>query len=147
MVRSRELSPAKRAQMEILHSQKISNRKIAAILYVSHSAVTKDLARIKELGSRKSRTRVGRPQKTSVAADRLIRRTAIAHPTWSSSTIQAEVRSPVSTRTVRRRLLVDFKLPSRRQTDPPKKSNLARKILRNVWCSVRSTETGPKKNG
>lgn len=133
MVRSLELSPAKRAQMEILHRQKMSHRKIAAILHVSHSAVTKGLARIKELGSRKSRTRVGRPRKTSVAADRLIRRAAIAHPTWSSSTIQAEVRSPVSTRTVRRRLLVDFNLPSRR---PAKKAKLSKKNIKDrlVFC-------------
>jgi transposase len=127
MVRGREISAEKRAQIQILHSQKMSHREIARILSISQSAVTRGLARIKQLGSLKSRGRVGRPRATSAAADRLIHRAAVAHPTWSSSNIKANVRSPVSTRTVRRRLLVDFQLPSRR---PAKKAKLSRKNIR-----------------
>ena len=53
MVRSKEISTEKRAQMEVLDEQRLSHRKIAAILNISHSAVTKGLQRMKELGSYK----------------------------------------------------------------------------------------------
>ena len=62
MVRGRELSAEKRAQMMILHKQKLSHRRIAEILNVSKSSIAKGLQRAKELGNPKSRTRTGRPR-------------------------------------------------------------------------------------
>jgi transposase len=126
-VRHRELSPRKRAQIQILHQQNMSHRRIARILHISQSAVTKGIARSKELHSLSSRKRGGRPRATSAATDRLIHRSAVAHPTWSSVTINANVESGVSARTVRRRLLVDFQLPSRR---PAKKAKLTKKNIK-----------------
>lgn len=133
MGKGAETSPGKRAQMQILHSQNLSHRKIAQILHVSQSAVTRGLSRMKQLGSRKSRKRTGRPRATSKTMDRLIHRAAVAHPTWSSSSICADMQSPLSTRTVRRRLLVDFNLPSRR---PAKKAKLSKKNIKDrlVFC-------------
>ena len=113
--------------------QNMSHSKIAQSVGVSRSAVTKSLSRMKQLGSLKSRTRTGRPRVTSATTDRLIRRAAVAHPTWSSSTIRAHMPTRVSTRTVRRRLLVDFNLPSRR---PAKQAKLGKKNIKDrlVFC-------------
>jgi transposase len=144
MVRGNEIPNEKRAQIQILYDQNMSQRKIAAILKVSQSAVSRAIARMKQLGTTKSRKRTGRPRRTSASTDRMIRRSAVAHPTWSSSHIRAAVRSPVitgtpvrppvSTRTVRRRLLVDFKLPSRR---PAKKAKLSKKNIKDrlAFCT------------
>ena len=120
MNRKQELYMEEMAQMKIFHSQNMFHRKVADVLQVSHSAVTKELLRMKKLDSLKSITRVGRPRKTSAATDRWIHRAAVAHQTFSWSTIKAEVRPQVSTRTVQRRLLVNF---SCHHEDLPRRSS------------------------
>ena len=85
------------------------------------------MARARELGTTKSRRRTGRPRSTTATTDRLIHRAATADPTASSAQIAASMQSPPSARTIRRRLLVDFQLSSRR---PAKKAKLSRKNIR-----------------
>ena len=113
--------------MKILAAQNMSHREIANILNVSKSAVTRGLARIKEVGSLRSRIRSGRPRVTTPASDRLIRRASVANPSWSSKRIALELRPVPSSRTVRRRLLTEFKLPSRK---PARKSRLSKKNIK-----------------
>ena len=125
--KSRELSSEKRAQIKILSEQKYSHTKIATKLNISQSTVTRALARIKETGDFKSRKRSGRPRCPTSAADSLIRRTSMAHPTWSSRQIALEILPMPSARTVRKRLTDEFKLPSWK---PAKKSNLSKKNIK-----------------
>lgn len=67
-----------------------------------------------------------------------------ADPTLSSAAIAAQLPSPATSRTVRRRLLSDFDLPSRR---PARKANLSAKTSKTVWPSVANTKTGEKNTG
>lgn len=127
MTRGKEITPRKRAQMVILQKQKLSHRRIAEILGISKGAVTYGLTRARELDSTKSRRRSGRPRSTTATTDRLIHRAATANPTWSSAQIASTMQTPPSARTIRRRLFVDFKLPSRR---PAKKAKLSRKNIK-----------------
>ena len=140
MVRSRNLSSDKRAQIQALHDQGMSQRQISTVLKVSQSVVCKTMTRITELGSFKSRNRSGRPRVTSPLTERKIRRAAVANPSWSAKTIAIETRTRASIRTVRRRLLVDFNLPSRR---PAKKSLLSAKNIRDriQFCKLHKNWT------
>ena len=144
MGKASDLSLEKRAQLKILAVQDKSHRDIANILNVSKSAVTRGLAKMKELGSLKSRNRSGRPRVTTAASDRLIRCAAVANPSSSSKRIALELQpvtvGRLSPRTVRRRLLTNFKLPSRK---PAKKSRLSKK---NVKDCMKYTGTGPSLN-
>ena len=61
----------------------------------------------------------GRPRKTSRRDDVIIRRMAVKNPVITSNEIAAEVPYGVSARTIRRRLLNDFKLSFRRPAKKP----------------------------
>jgi transposase len=127
MPKTRELSKEQRAQIKILINQQMSTRKIANIMNVSQSTVVYTMQRYKEKQSSTPRKRSGRPRITSAGSDRKIHRAAIKNPTLSSFVISAEIGCRASARTVRRRLLDDFNLPSRR---PAKKARLSAKNIR-----------------
>lgn len=120
MGKAKDTSPTKRAQIKILHEQKLSHREIAKRLGLAQSTVTRAIARISQLKCYKSHVRAGRPRITSPRTDRKIRRAAVSHPTWSSSQISAQQRTTVSLRTVRRRLVTEFNLASRRPARKPR---------------------------
>ena len=143
MVRGKELSSAVRAQIMVLHGEKFTQTKIAGVLKISVSTVSKTIARAKQLGSLQSRTRSGRPRATSTTTDRLIHRTAVAHPTWSSAEIGARISAEVSPRTISRRLRTDFGLSSYK---PARKAKLSPKNI-TEFHSVKSTKIGLKKCG
>ena len=98
--RARKISAEKRAQMVILHRQKMSHRKIAEVLRISKTALRTGLARATKLGTIKVRKRSYRFWKTSVTTDYLIRGTAVAHPIWSTSQILAKTTAEIRIRTV-----------------------------------------------
>lgn len=127
MSKKSELSLAQRAQIKILSQKKISTRKISNIMNISQTAVVYSLRRLREKQTLSPRKRPGRPRITSATTDRQIRRAAVKNPTWSSTSIAVETKCKASTRTVRRRLLEDFKLPSRR---PAKKARLSTKNVK-----------------
>lgn len=135
MGKSKDISPTKRAQISILHDQNMSYSEIAKRLHIAKSTVCRAIARIGELKSYKSRKRSGRPRITSPRTDRKVRRVATEHPTWSSMQIALETRSTVSSRTVRRRLLTEFNLASRR---PARKPRLTAKNIKDRlrFCRV-----------
>lgn len=127
MPTTRELSLAQCAQIRILSKQKYSIRRISDIMKVSKSTVGYTLKRIAEKNSLSPRKRSGRPRVTSPLTERKIRRAAVKNPTLSSTSIVTETGCRASSRTVRRRLLVDFNLVSRR---PARKSILSAKNIR-----------------
>lgn len=136
MGRVKETSAEKRAQIDILHQEGYSQRIIAARMGVSLSCVSKTLKRIKEMNNFQSRKRSGRPKKTTVQTDRLIRRLCVSHPFASSSEIRANLPSDslniCSTSTIRRRLIKS----GLRAYKPAKKPFLSRKniIDRLAFC-------------
>ena len=134
MAKTRELSLAQRAQIKILDQQKLSTRKISSIMNIPHTTVAYTLRRISEKQSLSPRKRSGRPRTTSATTDRQLHRIAVQHPTWSSTAIAAQVGTRVSARTVRRRLVDDFNLPSRR---PARKSRLSAKNIRDRMAFCR----------
>jgi len=125
MVRSKELTSEKRAQIVILHKERQSSRTIAKKLSVSQTAVVKALKRFEEQKDFKSRSRSGRPKLTSVRMDIAIVKAAKFSPRASASAIQARLpaseRGKPSTRTIRRRLF-DAGLKSYRPARKPKLS-------------------------
>jgi len=127
MPKTRELSTAQRAQIKILSEQKYSIRRISDVLKISKSTVGYTLKRIAEKKSLSPRKRSGRPRVTSPLTDRKIRRAVVKNPTLSSTSVAAGTGFRASSRAVRRRLLVDFNLPSRR---PAKKSSLSAKNIK-----------------
>lgn len=127
MSKSCELSLAQRAQIKILSEQKYSIRRISDVMKIPKSTIGYTLKRIAEKKSLSPRKRSGRPRVTSPLTERKIRRAAVKNPTLSSTSIVAQTGCRASSRTVRRRLLVDFKLASRR---PARKSNLSAKNIK-----------------
>lgn len=127
MGRCKDITPRKCSQIVVLEKQKLSHSEIAAALKVSKSTVTRVLAKNQKIGTPRAR-RPGRTSRvTSAATDRLIHRMVVANPTLSSTAIAAQLPTPVSSRTVRRRLFKDFNLRSRR---PAKKAKLSAKNVR-----------------
>lgn len=98
--RARKVSAEKRAQMVILHRQKMSHSNIAEVLRISKTALRTGLARATELGPIKARKRSYRSWKTSVTPDYLTRSTVVAHPIWFTSQILANTTAEIRTRTV-----------------------------------------------
>ena len=96
---------------------------------ISKSAVGYTLKCIAEKKSFSPRKRSGLPRVMSPLTVHTIRREAVKNPTLSSTSIVAQTGCRASSRTVRRRLLVDFKLASRR---PAKKSTLSAKNIRDT---------------
>ena len=115
MPKTRELSVAQRAQIKILSEQKYSIRRICDVMKIPKSTVGYTLQRIAEKGTLSPRKRSGRPRVTSPWTERKIRRAAVKNPTLSSTSIIVDTGCKASSRTVRRRLLVDFNLASRRK--------------------------------
>lgn len=122
MGRQRDLSSEKRAQIEVLSKEGLSQRSIATRLKVSQSAVSRTLTRLSEKGDYDSRRRCGRPTITSLHGDRAIRRAAVANPFISSGEVRANL-APVipniSARTIRRRLSDKFGLKSHKPSRKP----------------------------
>jgi hypothetical protein len=127
MPKTRELSVAQRAQIKILSEQKYSIRRISDVMKIPKSTVGYTLQRIAEKETLSPRKRSGRPRVTSPLTERKIRRTAVKNPTLSSTSIMVDTGCKASSRTVRRRLLVDFNLASRR---PARKSILSAKNIK-----------------
>lgn len=128
-MRRNEISVAVRAQAEILAKNGLSQREIANQFNISLSSVSKTLRRIREEGHYRSRKRTGRPLKTSDTTNRLIRRIVVSNPSATSSEIASRLPDGIciSTRTIRRRLQLTFRLQAYK---PAKKPRLSEKNRR-----------------
>jgi transposase len=121
-----ELSQTKRAQIVALCECGMKQVDVSKQLGVSKQVVSLTIRRFKETKSFQSKSRSGRPRKTTPATDRMIRRLAVANPSVSSKAIASSLPTPVSSRLVRRRLHDEFDLKSYR---PAKKPLLSRKNI------------------
>lgn len=124
MGRRKDILPTMVSQIVLLHEQGFTQKAISQRFGISRIAVQQRLARYHQTGSYTSARRSGRPRSTSLATDRVIRRIAVADPTASSSFIAAQLpeETPVSCRTVRRRLQKDFGLRAYRPACTPRLS-------------------------
>ena len=123
MGKKKSLTEVQRAQIVILH-EGVSKRQIAARLSISktgvHQAITKHVSE----GIFCDRKRSGRPRKTSIRDDNLIRRIVVRSPTSSTKKLQAALLrkgTRVTQMTISRRLSREFNLKSYK---PARKSRL-----------------------
>ena len=140
-----ELSPKKRGIIAALYEQGLVQREISQKLGCSLSTVSRTLKRHKEDPQLNftSKMRSGRPRATTSRTDKLIGRISHANPRLSANEISKEIfiEKKVSDRTVRRRLLVDFKMKA---CKPAKKPFLSLKNLkdRKTFCQRYKNWTG-----
>ena len=125
MVRGKEISSTKRAQIHLLVDEGYTYRAIATRMGDAVSSVSRTVARQKELNNYFSRSRSGRPKVTTAQTDRLIRRYVVKQPFAASSEVKADIGATgckISTRTIRRRLQINFGLLSRKPALKPRLS-------------------------
>ena len=123
MGKKKSLTKVQRAQIVILHKEGVSERQTAARLSVSktgvHQAITKHVSE----GIFCDRKRSGRPQKTSIRDDNLIRRMVVRSPTSSTKKLQAALLrkgTRVTQMTISRRLSREFNLKLYKPARKPK---------------------------
>ena len=124
MGKKKSLTEIQRAQIVILHEEIVSERQIAARLSVSktgvHQAITKHVSE----GIFCDIKRSGRPRKTSIRDDNLIRRMVVRSPISSTKKLQAALLrkgTRVTQMTISRRLSREFNL---KQYKPARKPRL-----------------------
>ena len=83
------MTEIQRAQIVILHEEGVSERQIAARLNVSKTGVHQAITKYVSEGIFCDTKRSGRPRKTSIRVDNLIRRMAVRSPTSSTKKLQA----------------------------------------------------------
>lgn len=100
-------STEKRANVELLYEDGLSERKIAARLKMKKSTVHDIIQLIKNTGSSARRISVGPKRCTSARTDKIIRRAAVKNPSATSTEILAMLPDNVkcSSSTIRRRLI------------------------------------------
>lgn len=104
-----KLSAQKRFEIIFLHNQGASSRKIASLVKCNQSTVVRIIKKYSEFGKIDDKPRSGRPKKTSVRDDAVLRRTSLADRSLNSTQltkIWSEATSiSVCTSTVRRKLI------------------------------------------
>jgi transposase len=115
----RQLTPRKCALVVHYAEQGRSVRDIASLLKVPRSTVHRCVTRFKQTGSGEIKPRSGRPRVTDRRHDNRMRRLVMVSPSLASQEIKEALDSPASTRTIRRRLVTEFNLRSRRPAKKP----------------------------
>ena len=112
------------AQIVVLRNEGLKQVDIGQRLGIHQSIVSRTLHRHASTGSFCHRKSPGRPRKTYIQTDRLMKRLVQGDPTSSSSAIQSQLppQVDISTRTIRRRLLDDCKLRAYRPACVPRLS-------------------------
>ena len=119
MESKKQITPRKCSIIVQYHKDGRSVREIAETLKLAKSTVQNCIQRFKTTGSGESRPRSGRPRVTDKRHDSRMKRLVLMNPSLSSSDIKESMQSPASTRTIRRRLVTDFNLRSRRPAKKP----------------------------
>lgn len=124
MGKARNITSESVAQIVILRQEGLTQCEIARKLKLNQSIVSRAVKRYKETGSFCYKKSPGAPRCTSHQTDRMMRRMVVASPTCSSSEIQAKLPpdTSVSTRTIRRRLQLHFKLRAYHPASKPRLS-------------------------
>ena len=124
MGKKKSLTEVQRAEIVILHEEGVSERQIAARLSVSKTGVHQEITKHVSEAIFCDRKRSGRPRKTSIRDDNLIRRMIVRSPTSSTMKLQADLLrkdTRVTQMTISRRLSREFNLKSYK---PARKSRL-----------------------
>lgn len=122
------MTPKKRAVIIPLQKEGLSYREISRRVGVSKSTVERAIRLVNETGQYATRKRTGRPRVTTKRDDIAIKRAVEKNPFISSAEIKTEMTSlQASSRTIRRRLFTDFKLPCRRAAKKPMLTEQQRK--------------------
>ena len=104
----KELSGDLKRRIDALHEDSQGYKKIANTLKLSGSTVAKIIQRFKRAGSTQNRSRVGRPKKLKVRAERHIQMLSLKDWCRSAVSIAAEIEEvgsqPVSAQIIRRTL-------------------------------------------
>ena len=119
MGKKKSLTEVQRAQIVILHEEGVFERQIAARLSVSKTGVHQVITKHVSEGIFCDRKRSGRPRKTSISDDNLIRRMVVRSPTSSTKKLQAALLrkgTRVTQMTISRRLSREFNLKSYKPT-------------------------------
>ena len=119
MAKRKQTTPRKCSILIHMYREGHTERHIASVLKLSKTAVHKSIVRYRETGSGESQKRKGRPRITDKRHDSHMKRLVLANPTLSSEMIKQELNSIASSRTIRRRLVDDFNLRSRRPAKKP----------------------------
>jgi transposase len=124
MGKARNITSESVAQIVILRQEGLTQCEIARKLKLNQSIVSRAVKRYKETSSFCYKKSPGAPRCTSHQTDRMMRRMVVASPTCSSSEIQAKLPpdTSVSTRTIRRRLQLHFKLRAYHPASKPRLS-------------------------
>lgn len=122
MGKKASLSETQRAQIVILYKEGQSERKISENLGVSKTAVHQAIVKFKNSGLYSDQKRSGRPRKTTLRDNHLIRRIAVRSPTSSCKKIRSALLqkgTDVHRSTVSRRLTKEFGLQSHKPARKP----------------------------
>ena len=119
MGKNRDLSSEIVAQIFILSEDNLRQRTIAQRLGIAQSAVCRALKRYQETSDFRARKRTRRRRCATARTDNMIRSIAAASPTATSSFIEAQLPTPVSKATIKRRLHDDFGLKAYRPFNKP----------------------------
>jgi transposase len=114
-----QITPRKCSIVVQYHKDGRSVRDIAETLKLPKSTVQNCVMRFKTTGSVESRPRSGRPRITDMRHDNRMKRLVLSNPSLTSNEIKENMQSPASTRTIRRRLVTEFGLRSRRPAKKP----------------------------
>jgi len=115
----RQLTPRKCAVIVQCSNDGKSIREIALKLGLPKSTVHQCVSRYKTTGSGENQKRQGRPRLSSARHDIRLKRYVTAHPFATSAEMKQAIDFPASACTVRRRLVKDFNLRSRRAAKKP----------------------------
>ena len=124
------LSSEKRAQIVTLSNLNFSVREIARKVKVTKTAAHNAITKYQNEGIFTDRKRSGRPKVTSRREDHLMHKVVTRSPMSSSKTIQAKLidtGTVVSTKTIQRRLSLEFGLKSRKPARKPRLTEAMKK--------------------
>ena len=128
------LSSEKRAQIVIQSILNFSVREIARKVKVSKTAVHNAITKYQNEGIFTDRKRSGRPKVTSRREDRLMHKVVTRYPMSSSQKLQAnliDAGNVVSTKSIQRRLSLEFGLKSCKSARKPRLTEAMKK--KHVW--------------
>ena len=133
MARSKEITPRKRAIIAQYVRDGLTVREIATRINIPKSTVGNIVKRFKVSGSSEAGKHTGRKRVTTRREDLLLKRAVMKHPSMSSLELKIECQSKASPQTIRRRLVKEFGLRSRRPARKPL-LNRAQRLKRLAFC-------------
>jgi transposase len=124
-----ELTQIHRSNIVLLSEEGYSTRAIAEKCHVAQSTVVRTLSRHSAMGNFASRSRIGRPMKTTARTDRVLRKNVLSNPFISAVQLKSTIQpllDNVSARTIRHRLSKELKFVTSKPAKKPCLTTAAR---------------------